>query len=484
MEEFSSKIRSIIAESGIKIQQLSKTSQVERTFLQKIIKGTRRPSDLKMLNRILDAMTLTKSQREELIMLYKMDLLGRENYLRIQAVKEFIEEFHNSTWNRDNILKIKYKYELEEINEITAINGKDELYWNIKAVLEGLVSEGVSKLRILMQPDNELYMKLFYMLSQLKEDIEIEHIMCLEKNIKNVESNIYNIDSIKNMLPFLINRKNYNINTFYDETSSRFNKFSVFPYMIIIENKVIAISADYSSGIIYNKKDVFDLYNKIYDDIKDASREFINRFYGMYDYAMFYYNMEKEKRFITHDFMEHPCFTWFLNEEIMFKYIKIPFETAGELLGLMKIRIDNFYEHLENGNSIDVFFTKEGIERFAKEGMIEEIDPSIYNSIEKEDRIKMLRALREFCESGKYKAKLINSSKIALDKDVVITAFDEDNIGVLYQGKKEEPVFFVINERSINNSIYLFLKSLTISEYLDEETDVLEYIDSVINSIL
>jgi len=253
MEEFSSKIRSIIAESGIKIQQLSKTSQVERTFLQKIIKGTRRPSDLKMLNRILDAMTLTKSQREELIMLYKMDLLGRENYLRIQAVKEFIEEFHNSTWNRDNILKIKYKYELEEINEITAINGKDELYWNIKAVLEGLVSEGVSKLRILMQPDNELYMKLFYMLSQLKEDIEIEHIMCLEKNIKNVESNIYNIDSIKNMLPFLINRKNYNINTFYDETSSRFNKFSVFPYMIIIENKVIAISADYSSGIIYNK---------------------------------------------------------------------------------------------------------------------------------------------------------------------------------------------------------------------------------------
>jgi len=49
-----------------------------------------------------------------------------------------------------------------------------------------------------------------------------------------------------------------------------------------------------------------------------------------------------------------------------------------------------------------LYFTKKGLEYFAKTGKFKELPDGVYKPLEKEERLEMLFSLRKYCEIGYY----------------------------------------------------------------------------------
>ena len=76
MSEFSEKLSYYIAQSGCSVYQLAKEASLDRTTLQKTVKGQRLPS-MDYIKDICKHIKISPKQEEELLHLYKIEKLGR-----------------------------------------------------------------------------------------------------------------------------------------------------------------------------------------------------------------------------------------------------------------------------------------------------------------------------------------------------------------------------------------------------------------------
>lgn len=483
MNEFALGMKKYISEMNIKIKNISDGTGIERTFLQKIIAGTRKPTDKEMVQKILDYMMLSEDQREDMIKRYYIDKNGKENHVRNEMVKSLFETFYDYSENKESPLKVTNIMEIEGLSEVHVFEGKEEVFWNVKMILENQVINSNEKIKIIMQMENKSYKDLFYLLGRIGHNNDFEHILCFEKNIKQGDSNEYNLNCLKGVVPFLINRKNYNFFVYYDDIVSKFNGMNFFPYMIMAEDIVLIISYDYKKAILYKKPEFLKIYDDFYNDIRKKTRPLISDFKSTEEYLAYFYHSEKSGKFIEFEIMEQPCLTFFITPQIAEKNIKIPMDMVRDMLNMLSDRIKRFNEYLNNGGNLKMYFTKGGIDKFCTEGIIEEIDPNIYSPLDIADRLYIMKSLLEFIETKKYIAWFVDESKFKIDKRLVMLCTKGNDIFLGYNTQKENETFFLIEEPSIKTSMKLFLENLNHSEYVYDTECVIDYIREKIKSM-
>ena len=79
MSDFSSKCREYLKNTGETVYQLSASSGLDRTSLQRMITGKRLPG-MDFVRQFCDSIRINPSQRQELIELYKIEKIGKEIY--------------------------------------------------------------------------------------------------------------------------------------------------------------------------------------------------------------------------------------------------------------------------------------------------------------------------------------------------------------------------------------------------------------------
>ena len=77
MSDFSSKCREYLKNTGETVYQLSASSGLDRTSLQRMITGKRLPG-MDFVRQFCDSIRINPSQRQELIELYKIEKIGKE----------------------------------------------------------------------------------------------------------------------------------------------------------------------------------------------------------------------------------------------------------------------------------------------------------------------------------------------------------------------------------------------------------------------
>lgn len=89
MSDFSSKCREYLKNTGETVYQLSASSGLDRTSLQRMITGKRLPG-MDFVRQFCDSIRINPSQRQEMIELYKIEKIGKEIYYNRKYIQELL----------------------------------------------------------------------------------------------------------------------------------------------------------------------------------------------------------------------------------------------------------------------------------------------------------------------------------------------------------------------------------------------------------
>ena len=95
MSDFSSKCREYLTDTGETVYQLASSSGLDRTSLQRMLTGKRLPS-IDFIHQFCDSIRINPSQRLELMELYKIEKIGKEDY-QCHLLKKVIRKTYSTT---------------------------------------------------------------------------------------------------------------------------------------------------------------------------------------------------------------------------------------------------------------------------------------------------------------------------------------------------------------------------------------------------
>lgn len=130
MSIFSQLLQEHFQDKKVKIYQIAQLSNIERTLLQKILTGSRKPSSEEQVTRLAQALMLTASETKELKNAYQILHMGEENWSRRSAVWKLVQSFHINDSPFDMGFAPDVSFALQEDNTVVhgSINVKRALY--------------------------------------------------------------------------------------------------------------------------------------------------------------------------------------------------------------------------------------------------------------------------------------------------------------------------------------------------------------------
>ena len=90
MSKFSEKCKQLLSENGSNVYRISKSASLERTALQRMVTGKRLPSQ-DIVKSFCQALRISFSEEQELMELYKMELIGLSAYKNQKCIFRLFE---------------------------------------------------------------------------------------------------------------------------------------------------------------------------------------------------------------------------------------------------------------------------------------------------------------------------------------------------------------------------------------------------------
>lgn len=486
MNDFAKVLRTHVRKLNIKIQSLSMASGVDRTLIQKMMKGERVPADPGIVDKLISVMMLTPNQAEELRSLYHIARIGKDIYSRHLLVKKLFESFGNYNKATTPLVKTEFQHKFLESSGDIVLNDIHEVNHIVKTVLEAESMNPKGKIKLIIQPEYTFLIELLSILGDNNPSLHIEHIFCLQKSVLEDDENRYNLDSIKNIVPLLISSCEYSPCIYYEDISAHVTNTSILPFMILTEDKAISLSHDYTSGILFQDPSVYRMLSRIFDSISLNTAPLLQKFTDPMEYYSYYSNLEvgyetlENNLGFKYSLFSQPCLMFFLTESLANKYV-IDFPMKKELVELVTYRADAYLTMLKQGHEFTSFFSLAGLDNFWQTGRILEIPDSFYSPVEQEDCLALLKQLYDSSLHGSYSIQLINSNKFKLSPNLIISAISESSISFMCIHPKRGAIHFTLNEKSIAHSIFCFLEYLSGSEMLYSKSKSLSILKNKID---
>lgn len=477
MDRFSKTLRDHIQRNNIKIQSLSKASGVDRTLIQKMIKGDRIPADKEILEKLIEALMLSPRQAKELREAYYIGRIGEDIYLRHLQVKEMLEGFCYDSNISDISITTKYEHSLMNAAGNGVFYGCKYINQLLKAVLEEEAS-GKGIIKMIIQPSYEFLLKLLTILAS-ESSLKIDHIFFLQGQSNETDQNKYNLNCIKNIAPLLTSGCEYTPHIYYEDISSHLNNASIFPYVIITGTYVITLTADFNTAILYQNTSFQTLFTSVFNGLKVHTIALVNKLKPLLKTYGHYHFMDTEPGTglysidFKYSLYSQPCLSLFANRSLVEKYINISNMPLKErFIYIYEKSRKHFFHKIESGFELTSYFTLEGIDYFWQTGRFFDIPDELYRPFEKKDCLYILNKFYEKCSEGKIHSFLINKAVFRLPENLIVSAAGDSSISIFYKVPKKDALHYIINEKSLTGSLYSYLEFLKHSDavYSDEVT--------------
>ncbi len=106
----------------------------------------------------------------------------------------------------------------------------------------------------------------------------------------------------------------------------------------------------------------------------------------------------------------------------------------------------------------------EGVKDFWETGRIREIPDEFYTPLDLKDRYYLLNMLYEISLNNNYNSLLVNSNKLQLTNNLVVSAMDDSSISLIYRQPGREATSFTLKEKSLTYSFFRFFEYLKCSD--------------------
>lgn len=474
MSLYSDKLQSFIFAARISVAQLSRTSGVERSYIQKMLSSERIPGDVTVLERLSDALMLTPAEKKQLRETYYISKMGEEVYYRRIQVKRIIEDADSYFQEPDFFATPQTSLSHMESHSnlpVQIIQGKASVIDWLHFFLSREASGPESQLMAVLQPDCEAG-NVFRSYCRLNRQLQVEHIVAFQTETRYQTENRYNLSCMRELLPILLSCCRYAGWFYY--ISSPSCQSSVLPFFIVGKRWVMTFSHDNEKAILFRENDAVLLYQRIFREMQE---DCFPLFETENLYPVQFWDHQRWRPMqqdMCYSLQFEPCFGFFYSMDMVEKLLRQGLPNRQQILSFFKGRREQITLMAGTKRSTS-FFTEEGLDRILQTGRIQELPSELYSPLPKAYRVELLRRMIFCIHKGWYFPHLIKPQKFRCPHNLMFFVSDNQHLSCGCLHPVYGSISVTLHEKSIVYSICDFLEFLQETALIDsvEETEAI-----------
>ncbi|OUP66689.1 hypothetical protein B5F13_02980 [Drancourtella sp. An177] len=414
MSIFSDILSRHIAAKSVKPNDMAQYCGLERSFMYKIIKGSRIPASAEPVLGMAEYLRLTPQEKEDFVEAYKISTEGYDNYFRRKAVLELFENFEKYS-EPEHLLPPQPLPCLSDSTDTIAVTGKNEIRHLLFHILFLESRRQDAHIRLLIQPDSPFLTELLASIAYRNPTLKMDHIICFNNSEKiGPDKQNYNLFCLKQILPLYSCACLYNVYYYYGTLLDSTGELLLFPYLILTSTHVFLLAKDMQSGIIMKTPEMLSFFSELYEGYLKKVSSLAVRMADATSQIQYFRTLTPIPDH-TFSLQMIPCLTYSIPDHFLERYILPEIPNRDATIDLITSHIHRIRKMLEE-SPLYFIFSLDGIRRFLKTGRIPEYPESIYRAIEPSDRILLVKRFLQLC-TGKY-LKLLKKNIGDIDNEL------------------------------------------------------------------
>ena len=276
MSYFSDLLSQHIQNSGKTKIQIAEAIGMTRTNFQKISTGARKLQNEHYLEGIINELILSPKEKEQLWEAYHHDTTGYKQYKMYVECIHFLNSFFMK--NQSEIRTISKTILFNPQKELIILNSQDDLIQALSACLSTLQESEQKDIRIILQPEKSLLLKLLLPFLRSNQNVNIQHIICFDHLVQL--DNCYmqlNLHRMASILDLILASPSYSAFYYYDSSEMHFQNASLFPNMILTNDALLLFDTSEKKGYYTNNKKLIKLYMEKFYEVFDQTTQIFSQ---------------------------------------------------------------------------------------------------------------------------------------------------------------------------------------------------------------
>lgn len=449
MSKLSELCQYYIKQSHTNVYQIAKNTSLDRTMLQKMVKGTKLPGK-EFFETFLDCLFINENEREELLYEYHIEKIGRALYNRRLAIEKMFKRYtkylndykHNDLGAFNSMTDIdKHFIEVQSKNKLKQVlhsmtvyemEHYDEPVFHFNTFPENIY---VKRALLELTKDTDTKGKCYEYLHMFRDEY---HDYAMETNVENFSY----------ILPFSFMYKgNYELSYAYVSHDKDDYHYLPWPYYVITHEHLFMIDITKSKGMLIHDKEAAKSAMQMIQSMKVNYMTLFKTDQTIRQQVDNFIDFTKDRRWMM-TFQNEPTLTP-LVERTSYE----PEEGYSLYTYLVKCLKEHAFVYDENYISIN---GERGLKGIIETGII----PDFYGEgapvFSVEDRLKMLDGYLDLINIG-YTYILKNEYPLM---GLQIDLFSRNGIAITSTSKDMPFMFLIIEEPVIYKTLEDYFKSL------------------------
>ena len=465
MSAFSDKCKEYMKSAGITTYQLSASSGLNRTSLQRMVTGKRLP-ELSFVQKFCDFVRINPSEKEDLIKLYETEKLGKDVYESRCYIQKFLDYLSSHDFSVSEGFRLpcsKYFFPLSFYENGNSFYAEREVYSYLE---DFLVTNTSGSVYLNLPPQNDLLLHtLTSLYNTYKALPSIIHIFPIYRNNEIELTCFKNLKSfVCSLLLALSGFRSYAPYYFYSNYDKNITSFSLFPYYVLSEKRRLLISSDFSACTYVTNPEVIKEYCTEFQKILSSCVPlFIQSSSPKQALNIFSKSMEiSQPRYI---FESHPCMGLMAWEEDLLNSF-YPLDSgiiSSEIVVFLRTAAENGRYLFNSDISFKNYFTYEGLQKFIKTGLL--TGPYSWNQrpVPLEKRKEILQHLLD-TNLGSEKAVMLRKDFLP-STEIHMEVFTDNSLFLCCLTSEKSFFNLYLQEQGIGHAISDYLSSLEGSRF-------------------
>ncbi len=469
MSIFSEMLSEYIREKEIKVFSLVKYCGTDRSTMYKIINGKRNPPTPELFQKISDFLHLTPVEYQRFEEAWKITLTGHDVYYRRKSVENFISYFPSPA---SVSIPDQPDFHISEETcrspqAASTIISRQQLNAHLHHMLLTESGKKSGKIALLLQPDYDF---LFGLLSSLKPSgsLKIQHLLCITgKDTFTDQNYLYNLSCLRKIFPLYMAGLDYVPRFFYDQIQSHYHNFNMFPCLILTSDQALMCDPEYKSGILYNSLEIVELLWKEFLSFYDKCSSLFTCAPLSPESPDAYFKMLLDTT--DQDFFigiqPEACLTPFIADSLLDDIFNHSLPHGDMICQSARKAFDNNRRKLRLKQFI-LYFTEEGVEHFARTGLLEEIPRVFYTPLTPPQRLQLLQNVLACCQNNSYRILKSPLSHLLSNLRLCIR---NGQCYITFINNKIETILLQVQESSFFATFQDYMENMETSCYYTEE---------------
>ncbi len=470
MSMFQEHLAALIKESGVPVAKLAAQAKVERTAIQKAIKGERL-LNAESIARICDTLCASLAVKDALVQHAYMEKIGPKKYYTRQKIQSILEKLSERQAVPSLQLPLAEQVQPLPLADGTLLQGQ----YQVEAFLQRVIAAWVAE----KQPI-QIYLPIthsfvFSMLQayylQCNGALAIAHLVELDNTAQQYQTNLTYLEAI---LPFSFSQYGgYQARYLFApiQGGAVVNAPVVFPFYLMTQAGLVLLSADGKQAVYYNNAPMLGVYQTHFTALYQQAVPFSANHATTVDALVGCVQQMSQIGGRRYTLEAQPCFAKFFTLEIIEAHLRqeVPNRAA------LKQELYTLYASFRDVTQRSVSFsTIEGLRLFAQTGICVNLPPQYAKPFSPAVRKELLLQLKEdlLCNEKMY-FKILNREKFRFNLQYEVQASYQD--GVLFLKATDDQVNMCYLQTPVFcECFYDFMEYLYQSDLVYSKSETLE----------